>query len=83
MKKEDGASTSAGSAEGIGQVWHLTAASCLRMLPRILRRAPNIQPRNTCMISSVKAPSADLAELPRIVAAAAQIYESAPSAEVR
>ncbi len=39
----------------------------------------NGQPRNTGMISSVEAPT----EQPRIVAAAAQIYESAPSAEVK
>jgi hypothetical protein len=35
------------------------------------------------MISSVEAPSVDPAEQSRIVAAAAQIYESAPSAEVK
>ena len=58
------------------------------MLPRILRRAPNGQPRNTGMISSVEAPSADPAEQPRIVAAAVRIresavlnHESAPSVE--
>ena len=47
------------------------------MLPRILRRAPNGQPLNTGMISSVEAPSADPAEQPRIIAAAVRIHESA------
>ncbi len=50
------------------------------MLPRILRRAPNGQQHNTgtSMISSVEVPSADPAEQPRIVAAAAlRIHESA------
>ncbi len=49
------------------------------MLPRIRCRMPNGQPRNARMISSVEAPSVDPAEKPRIVAAAAQIYGSAPS----
>ncbi len=61
----------------------LTAAWCLIMLPRIRCRALNGQPRNEGMVSSVEAPSVDPAEQPRIVAAAAQIYESAPSAEVK
>ena len=47
------------------------------MLPRILRRAPNGQPRSTGMISSVEAPSADPAKQPRIVSAAVRIHESA------
>ncbi len=47
------------------------------MLQRIPRRAPKGQPRNTSMISSVEALSADPAEQPRIVAAAVRIYESA------
>ena len=47
------------------------------MLPHIPRRAPNGQPRNTGMISSVEAPSADPAEQHRIVAAAVRVRESA------
>ena len=58
------------------------------MLQRILRRAPNGQLRNTGMISSVEAPSADPAEQPRIAVAAvlthksaSQIHEGPPSVE--
>lgn len=53
------------------------------MLPHVRCRTPNGQPRNAGMISSVEAPSVDPAEQPRLVAAAAQIFESAPSAEVK
>ncbi len=53
---------------------HLTEGHCLSML---LHRAPNGQQRNTGMISSGEAPSADPAEQPRIVAAAVRIHESA------
>jgi hypothetical protein len=54
---------------------HLTAAHWLRMLSSIPRRAG--QQRNTGMISSVEAPSADPAEQPRIVVAAVPTHKSA------